>query len=125
MRTRKPDIPLVTVAVGLLLAVVLWGAFFTDSLNSTEAGALAWVLADFGSLCSGGSLHPSRLLVTMWGVLVGAIALVLLLAGGLEGLQQATILVALPFVVVMLLLHRSSWTGCPRPGWRRHTGQFA
>ncbi len=67
----------------------------------TSADSASLVL---GSLSSRGSLHPPRPLVVMWGVLVGAIALVLLLAGGLEALQQATILVALPFVVVMLLL---------------------
>ncbi|MFC6581174.1 BCCT family transporter [Planomonospora parontospora] len=67
----------------------------------TSADSASLVL---GSLSSRGSLHPPRPLVVMWGVLVGSIALVLLLAGGLEALQQATILVALPFVVVMLLL---------------------
>lgn len=35
-------------------------------------------------------------------MLIGAVAGVLLLAGGLQALQQATVLVALPFVVVML-----------------------
>ncbi|NRQ31503.1 BCCT family transporter [Nonomuraea sp. NN258] len=67
----------------------------------TSADSASLVL---GSLSSRGSLHPARPLVVMWGVLVGAVALVLLLAGGLKALQQATVLVALPFVVVMLLL---------------------
>lgn len=35
-------------------------------------------------------------------MLIGAVAAVLLLVGGLDALQQATTLVALPFVVVML-----------------------
>lgn len=39
-----------------------------------------------------------------WGVLMAAVAAVLLVVGGLDSLQTATILVALPFVVVMLLL---------------------
>ncbi|WP_189240922.1 BCCT family transporter, partial [Planomonospora parontospora] len=82
---------LATVIAGALVAL-----YFVTSADSASL-----VL---GSLSSRGSLHPPRPLVVMWGVLVGAIALVLLLAGGLEALQQATILVALPFVVVMLLL---------------------
>jgi choline/carnitine/betaine transport len=82
---------LTTVVAALLVAL-----YFVTSADSASL-----VL---GSLSSRGSLHPSRLLVVMWGVLVGSVALVLLLAGGLKALQQATILVALPFVAVLLLL---------------------
>lgn len=57
-----------------------------------------------GSLTSRGSLHPPTWLVVTWGVLMAAVAAVLLVAGGLKSLQTATILVALPFVIVMLLL---------------------
>ncbi|MGW5156869.1 BCCT family transporter [Nonomuraea wenchangensis] len=88
---RLPFATLATAITALLIAL-----YFVTSADSASL-----VL---GSLSSRGSLHPPRPLVVMWGVLVGAIALVLLLAGGLEALQQATILVALPFVVVMLLL---------------------
>ncbi|WP_406317882.1 BCCT family transporter [Streptosporangium sp. NBC_01639] len=94
MFTLLGQLPLTTLTT--VITVLLVALYF---VSGADAASLV-----LGSLCSGGSLHPSRLLVTMWGVLVGAIALVLLLAGGLEGLQQATILVALPFVVVMLLL---------------------
>ncbi len=87
-------LPLSLLTTGL--AAVLVAFYFVTSADSASL-----VL---GSLSTRGSLHPSRPLVVMWGVLVGLIALVLLLAGGLEALQQATILVALPFAVVMLLL---------------------
>ena len=40
----------------------------------------------------------------VWGVLVAAIALSLLLAGGLSAVQTATIVFALPFAVVLLLM---------------------
>ncbi|WP_106399942.1 BCCT family transporter [Actinocorallia populi] len=88
------DLPLsmLTTAVAALLVAL----YFV-----TGADSASLVL---GSLSSRGSLHPPRPLVVMWGVLIGLVALVLLLVGGLESLQQATILVALPFVVVMLLL---------------------
>ena len=65
----------------------------------TSADSASLVL---GSLSSRGALRPHRGVVVLWGVLIGAVAAALLLAGGLAALQQATILVALPFVVVML-----------------------
>jgi len=57
-----------------------------------------------GSLSSHGSLAPKKPLVVFWGATIGAVAAVLLLSGGLQGLKNATIIVALPFVIVMLLL---------------------
>ncbi|MFC4059294.1 BCCT family transporter [Planomonospora corallina] len=88
------QLPLGTIATAVTALLV--ALYFVTSADSASL-----VL---GSLSTGGSLHPPRPLVVMWGVLVGTVALVLLLAGGLEALQQATILVALPFVAVMLLL---------------------
>lgn len=55
-----------------------------------------------GSLTSRGALNPRAWLNVTWGVLMAAVAAALLIAGGLDSLQSATILVALPFVVVML-----------------------
>ncbi|WP_435839152.1 BCCT family transporter [Streptodolium elevatio] len=78
------------------VAMVLVALYFV-----TGADSASLVL---GSLTSNGSLKPPSWIVVIWGVLIGAVASVLLLAGGLESLQQATILVALPFVVVMMAL---------------------
>ena len=77
-----------------VLAMVLIALYFVTSADSASL-----VL---GSLSSRGALRPHRGVVVLWGVLIGAVAAALLLAGGLAALQQATILVALPFVVVML-----------------------
>ncbi|MFC1419826.1 BCCT family transporter [Streptacidiphilus cavernicola] len=79
-----------------VVAVVLVMTYFITSADSASL-----VL---GSLSQGGALHPRTWLVVTWGVLMGAVAAVLLVAGGLEALQRATILVALPFVLVMLAL---------------------
>ncbi|MFF3225225.1 BCCT family transporter [Nocardia suismassiliense] len=57
-----------------------------------------------GSLTSRGALNPPSWLVITWGILMASVAAVLLVAGGLESLQTATILVSLPFVLVMLAL---------------------
>ncbi|WP_327682900.1 BCCT family transporter [Kitasatospora sp. NBC_00458] len=83
-------------SVTSVVAVLLVMTFFITSADSASL-----VL---GSLSSRGSLHPRTWLVVAWGVLMGGVAAALLLAGGLTALQNATILVALPFVVVMLLL---------------------
>ncbi|MER5351503.1 BCCT family transporter [Kitasatospora sp. NPDC002551] len=83
-------------AVTSVIAVLLVMTFFITSADSASL-----VL---GSLSSRGSLHPRTWLVVVWGVLMGGVAAALLLAGGLTALQNATILVALPFVAVMLLL---------------------
>ncbi|MFF7637606.1 BCCT family transporter [Kitasatospora sp. NPDC008050] len=81
-------------SVSSVVCVLLVMTYFITSADSASL-----VL---GSLSSGGSLHPRTWLVVVWGVLMGGVAAALLLAGGLTALQNATILVALPFVVVML-----------------------
>ena len=89
-------------AAVIVLAMVLVGIFFI-----TGADSASLVMS---SLSSNGSSEPKRGLVIFWGTLTGAVAAVMLLAGGddpseaLSGLQRITIVAALPFVVVMLLL---------------------
>ncbi|MCC3276640.1 BCCT family transporter [Arthrobacter sp. zg-Y20] len=92
---------LVAGAVGVL-AMILVAIFFVTGADSASI-----VMA---SLSSNGAEHPSRGVVVFWGVLTGAVAAVMLLAGGdepseaLDGLQRITIVAALPFAVVMLLM---------------------
>ncbi|MGW7092069.1 BCCT family transporter [Streptomyces sp. NPDC054874] len=78
------------------VAMILIMMYFVTSADSASLV--------MGSLTSRGALHPRRWLVVTWGLLMAAVAAALLVAGGLESLQSATILVALPFVVVMLFL---------------------
>ena len=51
-----------------------------------------------------GNPNPPNRVKLIWGVLVAAIALSLLLAGGLSAVQTATIVFALPFAVVLVLM---------------------
>ncbi|MFI7103205.1 BCCT family transporter [Streptomyces sp. NPDC050161] len=78
------------------VAMVLVMTYFVTSADSASLV--------MGSLTSRGALHPRTWLVVLWGVLMAAVAAVLLVAGGLTALQSATILVALPFTLVMLAL---------------------
>jgi choline/carnitine/betaine transport len=88
------SLPLYSLLSGL--SMVLVAIYFV-----TGADSASLVL---GSLSSHGSLAPKKPLVVFWGTTIGAVAAVLLLSGGLQGLKNATIIVALPFVIVMLLL---------------------
>ncbi|MGW4159758.1 BCCT family transporter [Streptomyces sp. NPDC004788] len=83
------------------LAMLLVMTYFVTSADSASLV--------MGSLTSRGALHPPTWLVVTWGVLMAAVAAVLLVAGGLKSLQTATILVALPFVLVMLGLCWALW----------------
>jgi glycine betaine transporter len=60
-----------------------------------------------GMMSSGGNPNPSNRIKIMWGVLVSAIAISLLFAGGLKAVQTATIVFALPFSVVLVLMATS------------------
>ncbi|WP_314612399.1 BCCT family transporter [Streptomyces stackebrandtii] len=85
--------------IGTVTSVLAMILVMTYFITSADSASLV-----MGSLTSRGSLNPPTWLVVMWGVLMAAVAAVLLVAGGLSSLQTATILVALPFVVVMLTL---------------------
>ncbi|MDH2392023.1 BCCT family transporter [Streptomyces sp. HNM0663] len=85
-------LPLSTVTSYVAMVLVM-----TYFVTSADSASLV-----MGSLTSRGALHPPTWLVVIWGVLMASVAAVLLVVGGLTSLQTATILVALPFVVVML-----------------------
>ncbi|MFG3496959.1 BCCT family transporter [Streptomyces sp. NPDC047928] len=85
--------------IGTVTSFVAMVLVMTYFVTSADSASLV-----MGSLTSRGALHPPTWLVVVWGVLMASVAAVLLVVGGLNSLQTATILVALPFVVVMLLL---------------------
>ena len=63
------------------------------------------LLKILGTLSERGTLAPSRKTVVFWGATTGAVAAVMLLVGGedaLSGLQNITIVAALPFLLVMV-----------------------
>ncbi|NIJ14527.1 choline/glycine/proline betaine transport protein [Saccharomonospora amisosensis] len=85
-------------AVGAVILIVL---FF---VTSSDSGSLV-----VDMLASGGDPNPPTWSRVFWGVMEGAVAIALLLAGGLSALQLAAILIALPFSVVMLGMCVSIW----------------
>ncbi len=79
-----------------LLATFLIITFFITSADSAT-----FVL---GMLTSKGVLNPANTTKLTWGFLQSSIAAVLLWSGGLGGLQTASIVAALPFAVIMVLM---------------------
>ncbi|MFJ5707363.1 BCCT family transporter [Streptomyces sp. NPDC093105] len=82
-----------------LLVMVLVGIFF---VSGADAASIV-----MGTLSQRGALEPTRPVVVFWGVVTGAVAAIMLLIGdgqgdALAGLQNLTILVAAPFVLVMI-----------------------
>jgi choline-glycine betaine transporter len=53
---------------------------------------------------SNGNLSPKNSLKLIWGLTIAAIAAILLQAGGLNALQIAAIIAALPFSIVVVLM---------------------
>ncbi|WP_448609233.1 BCCT family transporter [Geodermatophilus sp. URMC 60] len=87
--------PLATVAT--VLVMVLVAIFF---VSGADAASIV-----MGSLSQRGTLEPSRWVVVFWGVVMGSVAAIMLLLGdegaALTGLQNLTIIAALPFALVM------------------------
>lgn len=82
-----------------VLVVIILAIFFITSADSASVV--------MGTMASKGDPEPNRLLVAFWGLLMTGIAVVMLLTGGessLSGLQSLTILTALPFCAVIVVL---------------------
>lgn len=85
-------LPGVTSVVAIILVVM----YFVSG-----ADANTFVLS---MMSSRGTLNPTKPVLTVWGLLTGLCAVVLLIVGGLGALQQAAMLSALPFTVIVALL---------------------
>jgi glycine betaine transporter len=62
-----------------------------------------------GMMSTGGERDPSGRIKVIWGLLVSGIAVSLLLAGGIQAVQTATIVFGLPFVLVIILMVIALW----------------
>ncbi|GAA0488698.1 BCCT family transporter [Salinibacillus aidingensis] len=83
---------------GLLIAIAMISVavFF---VTSSDSGTYV-----IGMLTSKGNPQPPIGLRVTWGVLEGAFAAVLLLAGGLSSLQTASVLGGFPFMIIMFFM---------------------
>jgi choline/glycine/proline betaine transport protein len=83
-------------AVTSILAMVVIAAFF---VTSSDSGSLV-----IDMLASGGNPDPPTIQRVFWALLEGAVAAVLLVAGGLTALQTAAITTGLPFAAVLVVM---------------------
>lgn len=81
-------------ATAVLALFLIWIFFVAGA----DAGTIV-----LGSM-SAGVLEPNRAVKLIWGAIMGALAAILLLAGGLEALQNGAILAATPFAFIMLFM---------------------
>ncbi|GAB3271398.1 BCCT family transporter [Kineosporia babensis] len=84
-----------------VIAMLLVAIFF---VSGADAASIV-----MGTLSQRGTIHPSRGVVVFWGAVMGAIAAIMLLVGdgggdALSGIQNITIIMALPFMLVMVLM---------------------
>jgi choline-glycine betaine transporter len=80
-----------------VIVVILVAIFFVSGADSASMV--------MGTLSERGTLRPSRPTVIFWGAATGAVAAIMLILGGadaLSGLQNVTIVAALPFLVIMV-----------------------
>jgi choline/glycine/proline betaine transport protein len=86
-------------AIGTVAAAVATILIATYFVTSSDSGTLV-----VNTLLSVGDPEPPTMHRVIWGLSEGAVAAVLLLAGGLTALQTASITAALPFSVIMLFM---------------------
>ena len=77
-------------------AILLIAIFF---ITSADSGALV-----MGMISTGGDVEPKNWLRIFWALSAAAVAIALLLANGLQAIQTAAILTAVPFSVVIILM---------------------
>jgi glycine betaine transporter len=92
--TLLEQFPLATVAS--FVVIVLVAVFF---VSGADAASIV-----MGMLTCRGLLEPPRAIVAFWGTAMGGVAITLLIAGGLDTLQQAAIVAGAPFALVMIAL---------------------
>lgn len=86
-----PGTPVLTIGVILLITI-----FF---ITSSDSGALV-----MGMIATGGQINPRKWVRVFFTLTTAVLAIALLLTGGLQALQTAAIIIALPFSVIMLLI---------------------
>ncbi|MCF8571816.1 BCCT family transporter [Gordonia sp. HY002] len=103
-----------------VMAIIVVAIFF---ITSSDSGSLV-----VDMLASGGHPNPPIWSRILWAFLEGAIAIALLLAGGLSSLQAASLATALPFSIVLIMMCIATVRGLRHETWmlnfEEHTRRF-
>ena len=89
---------------GSVMSVVATALVLIFFVTSGDSATLV-----LGMMSTGGEQDPKARIKLVWGLLVAGIAVSLLLAGGIKAVQTATIVFALPFTIVIVLLAVALW----------------
>ena len=90
----------VEIPIAAVLNILAMGSIVLFFVTSADSASIV-----MGSISQRGKPEPSTWVTVMWGVLLAASSLVLLLAGGtnaLDGLQAIMVVTALPFAFIVL-----------------------
>ncbi|GBG07478.1 glycine/betaine ABC transporter permease [Paenibacillus agaridevorans] len=83
--------------LGMIMSVVATVLIMIFFITSADSATFV-----MGMFTTDGDLNPGNKVKIAWGVLQSAIAVTLLISGGLAGLQTASIVVALPFAFIII-----------------------
>ncbi|WP_313801830.1 BCCT family transporter [Cytobacillus sp.] len=86
-----------------VLAMVLVIIFFITSADSA-----IFVL---GMISENGNPNPASFTKIIWGVVIAAVSAVLIVTGGLQGLQSALVATSIPLAILMLFMCYSTYKG--------------
>lgn len=86
-----------------IIAIILIAGFF---VTSSDSGSLV-----VDSLTTGGKIDAPVGQRIFWAVVEGSVAAVLLIGGGLQALQTATIVTGLPFAIILIVMCFSLYKG--------------
>ena len=91
-----------TLPLGGVLGVIAMTLIAIFFVSGADAASIV-----MGTLSQRGTIHPSKRIVVFWGVMMGSVAALMLVVGGsdaLSGIQNITIIMAAPFVLVMIAM---------------------
>lgn len=83
--------------LGTIMSYIMLILISTFFVTSADSGTFV-----LGMYSTQGILNPPRTRTAIWGILMGALAVVLLITGGLQNLQTISLTAAPPFAVIML-----------------------
>ncbi|WP_026702998.1 BCCT family transporter [Salibacterium aidingense] len=86
------------IPLGTILSILSICLLFTFLVTSADSATFV-----LGMMTSKGDTDPSVVVKVIWGTLIASLAVVLIISAGLEGLQTASLIGALPFSIVLFI----------------------
>ncbi|SDH85282.1 glycine betaine transporter [Alteribacillus persepolensis] len=86
------------IPLGTILSILSIGLLFTFLVTSADSATFV-----LGMMTSKGDTNPSLIVKIIWGTLIASLAVVLMISAGLDGLQTASLIGALPFSIVLFV----------------------